>query len=48
MKDLGEVDMEEEERKWQEQQPHFIPNWFSVDVKTGVSSSVVKSVLPVG
>ncbi|XP_065897763.1 WD repeat-containing protein 48-like isoform X2 [Dysidea avara] len=36
VKDLGEVDMEEEERKWQEQQPHFIPNWFSVDVKTGM------------
>ena len=26
--------MEEEEKKWQ--QLHFIPNWFSVDVKTGV------------
>ena len=37
MKDLGEVDVEEEERKWHDQQPHFIPNWFSVDVKTGVS-----------
>lgn len=26
--------MEEEEKRWQ--QLHYIPNWFSVDVKTGV------------
>ena len=26
--------MEEEEKKWQ--QLYYIPNWFSVDVKTGV------------
>lgn len=39
MKDLDEVDIEEAEKRWQERQPHFIPNWFSVDVKTGVSES---------
>lgn len=34
-KDLGKVDLEEEatKRQWK----FYIPNWFSVEIKTGVS-----------
>ena len=34
--DLGQVDMEEEVAK--RKSPLYIPNWFSVEIKTGVRS----------
>ena len=35
MESLGKVDFEEEIRKRKE--PIYVPNWFTVDAKTGVS-----------
>ena len=36
VKELGKIDVKEEVRARNKQE--FIPNWFSADVKTGVSS----------
>ena len=36
--------MEEEEKRWQ--QLHYIPNWFSVDVKTGVGVTTYTKLYP--
>ena len=50
LQQLGKVDFDEEIRKRKE--PVYIPNWFTVDAKTGVSISlsvfrkIFKSVVP--
>lgn len=37
VEELGKVDLEEEERR--RRVKFFIPNWFSVEIKTGVSDN---------
>lgn len=39
MEDLGKVDFEDEIKK--RFKMVYVPNWFSVDLKTGVSSQLV-------
>lgn len=38
MEDLGKVDFEAEKEK--KNKPIYVPSWFTVDLKTGVSVSV--------
>lgn len=44
MKDLGKVSFEEEIHKMEKRV--YVPNWFSVDLKTGVSVSTLRGPVP--